>query len=130
MVAPRKELFAQANLVPKPGIGPNGLYDATPPSVEEIEASEKGWLAYFKTRYFYIVLVLGYVSWNEPYSGCTYERRNLMRLNADWIFFDSTMIGRFLLSASPLRIPSRLCLCSSRLPFLHFRRFSIIYSSI
>ena len=74
MAVPRKELFAQANLVPKPGIGPNGLYDATPPSVEEIEASEKGWLAYFKTRNFYIVLVLGYVSWNEPYIICAVVR--------------------------------------------------------
>lgn len=39
----------------------NGLHHENPDSVEAIEASEKGWLAYFKTRNFYIVLVLGYV---------------------------------------------------------------------
>ncbi len=31
-----------------------------PTSVEEIEATEKGWFAYFRTRNFYVVLVLGY----------------------------------------------------------------------
>lgn len=31
-------------------------------SVDELEASKKGRLAYFKTKEFYIVLVLGYVS--------------------------------------------------------------------
>lgn len=30
-------------------------------TVEEVQASKKGWFAYFKTRDFYIVLVLGYV---------------------------------------------------------------------
>lgn len=29
-------------------------------TVEEIDESEKGWFAYFKTRNFYIVLLLGY----------------------------------------------------------------------
>lgn len=56
-----KGLHAQAIPVPKPDVGANGLYHENPHSVEEIEASEKGWLAYFKTRNFYIVLVLGYV---------------------------------------------------------------------
>lgn len=52
--------------VPKPDDGVNGLHHENPDSVEEIEASEEGWLAYFKTRNFYIVLVLGYVFWNAP----------------------------------------------------------------
>ena len=30
-------------------------------TVEEIEESKKGWFAYFKTKDFYIVLLLGYV---------------------------------------------------------------------
>ena len=30
--------------------------------VEEIDASKKGWFAYFRTRNFYIVLVLGYAA--------------------------------------------------------------------
>lgn len=30
-------------------------------TVEEIEGRKRGWFAYFKTRDFYIVLVLGYV---------------------------------------------------------------------
>lgn len=34
---------------------------ATMPTVEEVQASKKGWFAYFKTRDFYIVLVLGCV---------------------------------------------------------------------
>lgn len=59
-----KGLYAQANPVPKPDVGATGLYHENPDSVEEIELSEKGWLAYFKTRNFYIVLVLGYVFWN------------------------------------------------------------------
>lgn len=29
--------------------------------IEEIEEREKGWFAYFRTRNFYIVLVLGYI---------------------------------------------------------------------
>ena len=28
--------------------------------IEDIEESKKGWFAYFRTRNFYIVLVLGY----------------------------------------------------------------------
>lgn len=62
-----KELHAQANPVPSPDVvGANGMYHENPDSVEAIEANEKGWLAYFKTRNFYIVLVLGYVFWNAP----------------------------------------------------------------
>lgn len=47
-----------------------GLQDATPEqtdsSSEEVPADQldkqkKGWLAYFKTKEFYIILVLGYV---------------------------------------------------------------------
>ena len=30
--------------------------------IEEIEESEQGWFAYFRTRNFYIVLVLGYAA--------------------------------------------------------------------
>lgn len=62
-----KGLYAQANPVPTPEVDTNGLYHENPDSVEAIEAieaSEKGWLAYFKTRNFYIVLLLGYVFWN------------------------------------------------------------------
>jgi len=33
--------------------------------IEEIEDSKKGWFAYFKTRNFYIVLVLGYAIQNS-----------------------------------------------------------------
>lgn len=61
-----KGLYAQANPVASPDVGANGLYHENPDSVEAIEASEKSWLAYFKTRNFYIVLVLGYVFWNAP----------------------------------------------------------------
>lgn len=61
MPASDKGLIAHANPVPEPEVDVNGLYNETPASVEEIEASGKGWLAYFKTRNFYIVLVLGYV---------------------------------------------------------------------
>lgn len=35
-------------------------------TVEEIEESEKGWFAYFKTRNFYIVLLLGHVDRHIP----------------------------------------------------------------
>lgn len=63
MTGAGKRLYAQANSVPKPDVGANG---ENHDSVEAIEASEKGWLAYFKTRNFYIVLVLGYVFWNAP----------------------------------------------------------------
>lgn len=66
MTGADKGLYAQANPVTKPDVGANGLYHENPDSVEVIEASEKGWLAYFKTRNFYIVLVLGYVFWNAP----------------------------------------------------------------
>ncbi|KAI4237812.1 MAG: hypothetical protein L6R40_005837 [Gallowayella cf. fulva] len=39
-----------------------GLHDdaTATTTVEEVEASKKGWFAYFKTRDFYIVLLLGY----------------------------------------------------------------------
>lgn len=59
-----KGLYAQANPVPNPDVDADGLYHESPDSVEAIEGSEKGWLAYFKTRNFYIVLLLGYVFWN------------------------------------------------------------------
>lgn len=38
-------------------------------TVEEIEESKRGWFAYFKTKDFYIVLVLGYVILSAE-SGC------------------------------------------------------------
>ena len=38
--------------------GGNGI-DGAGPSVEEIDNSRRGWFAYFKTRDFYIVLILG-----------------------------------------------------------------------
>lgn len=66
MTRASKGLYAQANPVPRPDVGTNGLHHENPDSVEAIEASEKGWLTYFKTRNFYIVLVLGYVFWNAP----------------------------------------------------------------
>lgn len=66
MTRASKGLYAQADPVPRPDVGTNGLHHENPDSVEAIEASEKGWLAYFKTRNFYIVLVLGYVFWNAP----------------------------------------------------------------
>lgn len=36
-------------------------------TVEELQATKKGWFAYFKTRDFYIVLALGYVDDREPF---------------------------------------------------------------
>lgn len=66
MAASVKGLIAHADSMPEPEVDVNGLYNETPASVDEIEASGKGRLAYFKTRNFYIVLVLGYVSWNAP----------------------------------------------------------------
>ena len=44
-------------------------------TVEEIEESKKGWFAYFQTRDFYIVLILGYVYdlmilWGVPDVAC------------------------------------------------------------
>lgn len=59
-----KGLSAHANSVPESEFGANGSHYETPVTNEEIEASENGELAYFKTRNFYIVLVLGYVFWN------------------------------------------------------------------
>ncbi len=35
--------------------------DTAPVTVEEVQASKDGWFAYFKTREFYIVLLLGCV---------------------------------------------------------------------
>ena len=34
-------------------------------TVEEVEGSKTGWFAYFKTKDFYLVLVLGYVSMSD-----------------------------------------------------------------
>lgn len=40
---------------------PNIIEDsATATAVEDVDESKKGWAAYFRTRDFYIVLVLGY----------------------------------------------------------------------
>lgn len=61
MAASVQGLTAHAKQGPETGVEVNGLYNETPAAVDEIEASGKGWLAYFKTRNFYIVLVLGYV---------------------------------------------------------------------
>ncbi|KAL8799248.1 MAG: hypothetical protein Q9223_006222 [Gallowayella weberi] len=43
------------------GINEDDDADAAVTTVEEVEASQKGWFAYFKTRDFYIVLLLGQV---------------------------------------------------------------------
>ncbi len=43
-------------------IGNTNFPEAAVTSVDELEASKKGRFAYFKTKEFYIVLVLGYVS--------------------------------------------------------------------
>lgn len=42
-------------------------------TVEEIEETEKGWFAYFMTRNFYIVLLLGHVPLSYP---CPYRHFN------------------------------------------------------
>lgn len=57
-----KKFFSQVDSALDPGVRASGLHNETPASVDEIEEGEKGRLAYFKTRNFYIVLVLGYVS--------------------------------------------------------------------
>ena len=45
---------------PKHGT-PNIIEDSTTATtVEDVDESKKGWTAYFRTRDFYIVLVLGY----------------------------------------------------------------------
>ena len=38
----------------------NDIPEGAVTTVEELEKSKQGWLAYFQTRDFYIVLVLGY----------------------------------------------------------------------
>ena len=43
------------------GVTNAGGYGQPERTVEEIEGSKRGWFAYFKTKDFYIVLVLGYV---------------------------------------------------------------------
>ena len=39
-------------------------------TAEEIDESKKGWFAYFRTKDFYVVLLLGYAYLREPWNHC------------------------------------------------------------
>ncbi len=43
------------------GISDEAERESAGGNVDEIQASKRGWFAYFKTRDFYIVLLLGYL---------------------------------------------------------------------
>lgn len=67
----------------------DGGYGQPERTVDDIEGRKRGWFAYFKTKDFYIVLVLGYVvsfrrKWLYHYSSVRDARNSSRNIDRFW----------------------------------------------
>ena len=95
--------------------GTNGHGFGHERTVDEIEASKTGWFAYFKTKDFYIVLVLGYVLSENCFQLSWRARADVKSTDRFWHF------------VLPQRIHFQACSSGKERPFRHSRLSSITF---